>query len=83
MILQTLSIQAIVIILPSITDDLHIPQTRQQWVVSAYSLTSGSFLLLSGKLADVYGKRWLFILGCFWLTAATLGAAFSPVEICM
>jgi MFS family permease len=36
-----------------------------------------------GKLADVYGKRSLFIFGCFWMTATTLGVAFSPVEICM
>ncbi|KAL5327566.1 hypothetical protein ACEPPN_005266 [Leptodophora sp. 'Broadleaf-Isolate-01'] len=81
--INTLSIQSVVILLPSITEDLNIPDTRQQWIVSAYSLTSGSFLLLAGKLADVYGKRWLFILGSFWLAATTLGAAFSPVEICM
>ncbi|KAL2060716.1 hypothetical protein VTL71DRAFT_9357 [Oculimacula yallundae] len=81
--LNTLSIQSIVILLPSITEDLNIPEARQQWIVSAYSLTSGSFLLLAGKLADVYGRRLLFILGSFWLAATTLGAAFSPVEICM
>ncbi|KAG4418047.1 hypothetical protein IFR04_008784 [Cadophora malorum] len=81
--INTLSIQSVVILLPDITDDLNIPDTRQQWVVSAYSLTSGSFLLLAGKLSDVYGRRWLFILGSFWLAATTLGAAFSPVEICM
>ncbi|KAE8449475.1 hypothetical protein EG329_008083 [Mollisiaceae sp. DMI_Dod_QoI] len=81
--LNTTSVQAVVIILPSITRDLNIPETRQQWVVSAYALTSAAFLLLCGKLSDVYGKRLLFILGCFWLTATTLGAAFSPNEICM
>ncbi|KAK0113476.1 hypothetical protein ONS95_013733 [Cadophora gregata] len=81
--INTLSIQSVVILLPSITEDLNIPDTRQQWIVSANSLTAGSFLLLAGKLADVYGKRWLFILGSFWLAATTLGAAFSPVEICM
>ena len=52
-----------VIILPLISRDLNIPETRQQWVVSAYALTVGSFLLLWGKLGDVYGKRLLFILG--------------------
>lgn len=72
-----------VIILPSISRDLHIPETRQQWVVSAYSLTSAAFLLLCGKLSDVYGKRLLFILGCFWIVATSFGAAFSPNEICM
>ncbi|KUJ23914.1 MFS multidrug transporter-like protein [Mollisia scopiformis] len=81
--LNTTGVQSVVIILPSITRDLHIPETRQEWIVSAYGLTSAAFLLLCGKLSDVYGKRLLFILGCFWLTATTLGAAFSPNEICM
>ncbi|KAF8855979.1 MFS general substrate transporter [Acephala macrosclerotiorum] len=81
--LNTTSVQSVVIILPSITRDLNIPETRQEWVVSAYALTSAALLLLCGKLADVYGRRLLFILGCFWLTATTLGAAFSPNEICM
>ncbi|KAI9052013.1 hypothetical protein LZ554_004267 [Drepanopeziza brunnea f. sp. 'monogermtubi'] len=81
--INTVSIQSVVIVLPGITDDLDIPDTRQQWIVSAYSLTAGSFLLLSGKLGDVYGKRWLFIIGCFLFTAFALGVAFSPVEICM
>jgi MFS family permease len=78
-----MSIQSVVIILPSISRDLNIPQTRQQWIVSAYALTSGSFLLLFGKLADVYGKRLMFILGSLWFGATSLGVAFSPVEICL
>lgn len=81
--LNTISAQSVVIILPEISKDLNIPETRQQWIVSAYALTSGAFLLLCGKLADVYGRRVLFIIGCFWIVAATLGAAFSPVEVCM
>ncbi|TVY53921.1 Drug resistance protein [Lachnellula suecica] len=81
--LNTISAQAVVIILPQISKDLDIPETRQQWIVSAYALTSAAFLLLFGKLADVYGKRLLFILGCFWIVATTLGSAFSPVEVCI
>ncbi|PMD31476.1 MFS multidrug transporter-like protein [Hyaloscypha variabilis F] len=81
--LSTISAQSVVIILPQISRDLNIPETRQQWIVSAYALPSAAFLLLCGKLADVYGKRLLFILGCFWLAATTLGAAFSPVEVCI
>jgi MFS family permease len=80
---KTISAQAVVITLPSISHDLNIPETRQQWIVSAYALTSGAFLLLCGKLADVYGKRLMFILGCFWISATSLGCAFSPVEICI
>ncbi len=65
------------------TRTLDIPETRQQWIISAYSLTSGAFLLLAGKLADVYGKRLLFILGCLLFGGTLLGAALSPNEICM
>ncbi|KAG9234031.1 major facilitator superfamily-domain-containing protein [Amylocarpus encephaloides] len=81
--LNTLSVQSVVILLPQISSDLDIPSTRQEWVVSAFALTSGSFLLLFGKLADVYGKKLLFVLGCFWVTATGLGSAFSPVEVCI
>ncbi|KAH8669746.1 major facilitator superfamily-domain-containing protein [Tricladium varicosporioides] len=76
-------IQAVVILLPGISRDLNIPPTRQQWVVSAYALTAGSFLLLFGKLGDVYGKKLLFLAGCFWVTATALGTAFSPAEVCI
>ena len=55
--LNTLSNQASVIILPTIGRDLDIPAPRQQWIVSSYSLAFGCFLLLWGRLADVYGKR--------------------------
>ena len=72
-----------VILLPEITRDLNIPPTRQQWVVSAFALTSGAFLLLCGKLSDVYGKKLLFVAGCLWVAATALGTAFSPVEVCM
>lgn len=65
------------------TKALDIPAVRQEWVVSAYALTAGSFLLLFGKLGDVYGKKILFLVGCFWVTATALGTAFSPVEVCL
>ena len=51
--LNTLSVQASVIILPTIGRELDIPAARQQWVVSSYSLAFGTFLLLWGRLADV------------------------------
>lgn len=79
---QTASITSIVIILPSIGADLDVPQARQQWMVSAYSLTFGCFLLLFGKLGDVFGKRLLFLMGGVWATAFAVGTALSPNEIC-
>ncbi|KAF5878607.1 putative drug resistance protein [Botrytis fragariae] len=81
--LVTIAAQAVIIILPEISRDLNIPQTRQQWVLSSYALTSGSFLLLWGKLGDVYGRKLLFILGALFTSATCIATAFSPVEICL
>ncbi|OMP88992.1 Drug resistance protein, partial [Diplodia seriata] len=77
----TVSVQAAVIVLPTIGRDLSIPDSRQQWIVSAYSLTFGCFLLLWGRLADVYGKRLIFIWGSAWLTVITVALPFVKNEI--
>ncbi|EOD43487.1 putative drug resistance protein [Neofusicoccum parvum UCRNP2] len=79
--LNTLGVQAAVIVLPTIGRDLSIPDSRQQWIVSAYSLTFGCFLLLWGRLADVYGKRLIFIWGSAWLTVITVVLPFVKSEI--
>ncbi|KAK0256275.1 hypothetical protein B0A54_10674 [Friedmanniomyces endolithicus] len=79
--LNTLSVQAAVIVLPTIGRDLHIPAARQQWIVSAYSLAFGCFLMLWGRLADVYGKRLIFIMGSAWVCVVTLLCPFIPNEI--
>jgi len=79
--LNTLSVQACVIVLPTIGEHLHIPSARQQWIVSAYSLTFGCFLLLWGRLADVYGKKAIFVLGSLWVTIMCIIIPFCPTEI--
>lgn len=79
--LNTMSIQAAVIVLPTIGEALNIPPARQQWIVSAYSVTFGCFLLLWGRLADVYGKRLIFIWGSAWVCVTTLVCPFIPHEI--
>ncbi|EKG10349.1 hypothetical protein MPH_12561 [Macrophomina phaseolina MS6] len=79
--LNTLGVQAAVIVLPTIGKDLSIPDSRQQWIVSAYSLTFGCFLLLWGRLADVYGKRLIFIWGSAWLTVISIVLPFVRNEI--
>lgn len=76
-----MSIQSMVIAMPSIAKDLDIPKQRYQWIVSSYSITFGCFLLLWGKLGDVYGKRMVFIGGGVWVAVTTLVTAFCPSEI--
>lgn len=78
-----MSARAVVIVLTELSRDINIPQIRQQWVISSYALTSGSFLLLWGKLGDVYGRKLLFILGAVFTAATCVASAFPPVEICL
>lgn len=78
---QTLAVQSTVIILPSIGRDLDIPVERQQWIISAYYLTFGCFLLLWGKFADIFGRRSVFLIGSAWLTIVTILVPFAPNEI--
>jgi EmrB/QacA subfamily drug resistance transporter len=67
--------------LPTIGRDLHFSQTNLQWVVTAYALTFGGFLLLGGRAADLLGRRRLLMLGLAVFTAASLGAALSTGEV--
>ncbi|KAI1753912.1 major facilitator superfamily transporter [Xylaria castorea] len=79
--LNTLSNQSVVIILPTIGRDLGIPDSRLQWIVSAYALTFGTFLLIWGRIADIYGKRDIFIWGSAFVTVTLIANPFLPNEI--
>ena len=67
--------------LPSIRQDLGFSETSLVWVVNAYMLTYGGFLLLGGRLGDLYGQRRLFLLGTtlFTLASVVCGIATSQV----
>lgn len=70
-----------VIILPTIGKELDIPESRLQWIVSAYSLTFACFLLLWGRIADLFGKRIIFILGSAFVAVTMIVNPFLPNEI--
>jgi EmrB/QacA subfamily drug resistance transporter len=63
--------------LPSIRDDLGFSQTSLAWVVNAYLLTFGGFLLLGGRLGDLFGHRRLFLIGISLFTVASLGCGLA------
>jgi EmrB/QacA subfamily drug resistance transporter len=63
--------------LPSIRQDLGFAESSLVWVVNAYMLTYGGFLLLGGRLGDLYGKRRLFIGGTVLFTAASLACGLA------
>ncbi len=72
-----LDIAIVNVALPSIQDDLGFSQENLQWVISAYALFFGGFLLLGGRAADLLGRRRVFIGGLVLFTLASL-AAGSP-----
>src|SRR5256714_3678450 len=58
--------------LPSIQEDLHLSGGNLQWIVNAYTLVFGGFLLLGGRLGDLLGRKRLFLIGLVIFTAASL-----------
>jgi EmrB/QacA subfamily drug resistance transporter len=66
--------------LPSIRTDLHFSQTSLAWVVNAYLLTFGGFLLLGGRLGDLYGPRRLFLSGITLFTLASLCCGLANTQ---
>src|SRR5499433_919412 len=66
--------------LPTIGRELHFPQSDLQWVVTAYALTFGGFLLLGGRAADLLGRRRLFMAGLAVFTAASLACALATTD---
>src|SRR5688500_15114709 len=66
--------------LPTIGESLSFSQDNLSWVVNAYVLTFGGFLLLGGRLADLFGRRRIFIVGLMIFAAACLVGGFAESE---
>jgi EmrB/QacA subfamily drug resistance transporter len=66
--------------LPSIRADLGFTQTALVWVVNAYMLTFGGFLLLGGRLGDLFGHRRLFLFGIAFFTLASLACGLANTQ---
>ncbi len=74
-----LDVSVVNVALPSIKDDLHFSQEGLQWVITAYSILFGGMLLLGGRLADLLGRRRMFMAGVAVFTVGSLlsGLAWS------
>ena len=72
-----LDIAIVNVALPSIQTDLGFSQENLQWVISAYALFFGGFLLLGGRAADLIGRRRLFIIGTIVFSASSLLSGFA------
>jgi EmrB/QacA subfamily drug resistance transporter len=77
---DVLDVNAVIVGLHSIGQDLGFSQAGLQWVVSAYVLFFAGFLLLAGRIADLWGRRRTFVVGLAIFTAASLccGLSVSP-----
>src|SRR5213078_4276276 len=63
--------------LPSIQSALHVGRSELEWIVVGYALTFATFMLTGGKLADLYGRRRLFIAGLVVFTGASLACGLA------
>src|SRR5437773_5255399 len=78
-----LDIAIVNVALPSIQTDLGFSQENLQWVISAYALVFGGFLLLGGRAADLLGRRRIFLIGIVVSTISSLlaGLAWSEASL--
>ena len=78
-----LDVSVVNVALPAIKDDLHFSQEGLQWVITAYAILFGGVLLLGGRLADLLGRRRVFMAGVGLFTFASLlsGLASSEGEL--
>jgi EmrB/QacA subfamily drug resistance transporter len=75
-----LDVTIVGVALPSIREDLGFSETSLAWVVNAYLLTFGGFLLLGGRLGDLFGHRRLFLIGIGVFTAASLACGLATSQ---
>jgi EmrB/QacA subfamily drug resistance transporter len=72
-----LDVSIVNVALPAIQKAFHLTQTNLQWIVTAYSLTFGGFLIFGGRCADLFGRRRTFLTGVLVFTIASLGSGVS------
>jgi len=78
-----LDVTVVTVALPRIQHDLHFSHAGLAWVINGYVLMAGGFLLLGGRLADMFGRRRMFLAGVVVCGAASAvcGAAVSPAML--
>jgi EmrB/QacA subfamily drug resistance transporter len=75
-----LDVSIVNVALPSIAKDLHFSPNNLQWVITAYTLTFGGFLLLGGRAADLFGRRRIFITAVFFFALMSLFCGLAHSE---
>jgi len=81
-LMVVLDVTIVNIALPSAQRDLGFSDEDRQWVITAYALAFGSLLLLGGRIADLFGRKWTFIAGLLGFAGASaLGGAAQSFEL--
>ena len=75
--LDVVDFSIVQVALPSIRTQLLVSLTDSQWIIGAYGITMAGFLLLSGRIGDIYGQKKLFITGIVVFTVASLTGGFA------
>ena len=75
-----LDVSIVNVALPSIGEALDFSRENLQWVISAYAITFGGFLLLGGRAADYLGRRRVFMVGVALFTLASLVCGLANSE---
>jgi EmrB/QacA subfamily drug resistance transporter len=78
--MTVLDVAIVNVALPSIEKDLSVTETTVQWVITAYAITFGGFLLLGGRAADLLGRRRVFMVGVAIFTIASLVCGLAQSE---
>ncbi|HEV7174783.1 MAG TPA: MFS transporter [Solirubrobacteraceae bacterium] len=77
-LMVVLDVTIVNVALPSIQHDLHFSQANLTWVVNAFLVTFGSFLLLAGRIGDLVGRKRVFLAGVATFTVASLLCGIAP-----
>src|SRR5438105_4368200 len=75
--MTVLDVSIVNVALPSIGRGLHFSSNDLQWVITAYAITFGGFLMLGGRAADLFGRRRVFIIGLGLFTLASLAGGLA------
>src|SRR5258708_35510008 len=79
-LMEVLDSTIVNVALPSIRTSLNFSEANLSWVVNAYLLTFGGFLLLGGRLGDLFGQRKLFMIGVSVFTLASLACGLAQSQ---
>ena len=81
-LLVVLDVTIVNIALPSAQQDLGFSDDDRQWVITAYALAFGSLLLFGGRIADLFGRKWTFVVGLLGFAGASaLGGAAQSFDL--